>query len=208
MAKRQAKQDKQLGLKQRQEIADWTAADRPANWKWRYATPALPFFDKVVNELDKRTAAEEQQVVSEKVVALQEEALALYKKDESNAKRLGKVLLDIRDLLKPVRGAFTKWWTFEGLDQNRVSYCMMLADPEGNKVTKAKKEREKKLRFRVLSRYKTTIRDFWDAKERRDLKTCEKLYGEIHTEMLSWLADAKRPPVAIKERKRAASASA
>jgi len=206
MAKRQTKNDKREGLEQRRDLADWTAAGRPDKWKWKHATPPLDFFNKQVTELDKKNAAIEQKMVSEAVTNLQEEALALYKKDESNAHKLGTLLLDIKKLLP--KGRFTKWCKKEGLEQSRVSYCMRVADPEGNKVKKANQRRKNDVRYKVLARYKNTIRDFWDAKEKRDLPTCVKLYEEIHAELLAWVQDAKRVPVAVKEKIKAAGAGA
>lgn len=59
------------------------------------------------------------------IVALQSQALKLYRADESHAKELGKAFLKVRAAMK--HGDFKKWFVKHGLSQHRVSYCMDLA---------------------------------------------------------------------------------
>src|SRR5947209_6045106 len=72
-------------------------------------------------------------LTKQQIVALQRRALELYAADESHAKELGKALLQVKAAMK--HGEFNTWWKSYKLSQNRVSYCIRLAQ---GKVAAAK----------------------------------------------------------------------
>jgi hypothetical protein len=62
------------------------------------------------------------------IQALQLRALQLWEADKASALELGRALLVLRDAMQDQHGAFTQWWRDNGLDENRVYYCMRKAE--------------------------------------------------------------------------------
>jgi hypothetical protein len=127
-----------------------------------------------------------------KLSGLQKEALELWKKDESHAHKLGTVLHQIKVLLP--HGAFGKWCEEEGLTQSRVSYCLQLAHPEGDKVAASKKRLKLSPRTRTITTFVGNLRALYDAMEKRDADLAEGLYKDLRQQLDEMLAAAKQPP--------------
>ena len=70
------------------------------------------------------------------IQALQKRTLELWKADQCSARELGKSLITLRDAMKDAHGDFAKWFRKAGLSENRVYYCIRLAegkiDPSAN----------------------------------------------------------------------------
>jgi hypothetical protein len=70
------------------------------------------------------------------IQALQERALSLWKVDETCALQLGRALVAVREAMRAEgHGNFTAWYRAAKLSENRVQYCLRLAE---GKVDKAK----------------------------------------------------------------------
>lgn len=79
----------------------------------------------------KRSAAEKQ------LAKMQAVAIKLRAQDDATTLELGKLLIDIRGMMKALdRGDWTLWYTEAGFKENRVNYCIRVAE---GKVTKEKK---------------------------------------------------------------------
>jgi hypothetical protein len=139
-------------------------------------------FPGELSALEKEHYQAEKKAVSEEVVALQDKAVALWKKDESTAKELGTLLLQIKAIVG--HGAFTKWFTKAGLEQNRVSYCVRLAAPEGNKVQAANERVKKSPRARALRTVLKKLAALYDVAEAGEREKAKELLKEI-TEMIN-----------------------
>jgi hypothetical protein len=113
--------------------------------------------------------------------ALQTRALSLWKKDESCAKELGTVLLKIKALLP--HGEFTKWWTAEGLAQARVSYCMRVAAPEGDKTKAARQQAKESPRAKTLAMFNKKVAQLYDVSAKGDADKALDLFQRIVEEL-------------------------
>jgi hypothetical protein len=71
------------------------------------------------------------------IQALQKRVLELWKADQSSALELGKALITTRDAMRDAHGDFAKWFRQAGLSENRVYYCIRLAE---GKITKPEDE--------------------------------------------------------------------
>lgn len=68
---------------------------------------------------------------------LQEEALSLWAKDQASAGELGHALIAVREKMFQLgRGSFTKWYRQKKLAENRVNYCIRLAEGKVKKRAK------------------------------------------------------------------------
>lgn len=63
-----------------------------------------------------------------KLQALKEEALRLWAVDQQSALDLGKALIAVREALAENHGAFAAWFRENGLEENRVYYCIRKAE--------------------------------------------------------------------------------
>jgi hypothetical protein len=80
-------------------------------------------------------AQQETPLESLNVQALQQRALELWEVDQASALELGRALIAVRDAMREERGAFAKWYRENGLEENRVYYCIRRA--EGKTATPA-----------------------------------------------------------------------
>ena len=71
-------------------------------------------------------APAEQQDQSLKIQALQAAALEAWERDKCGALELGHALIAVRDAMQG-HGDFAAWWRGAGMDENRVYYCVRLA---------------------------------------------------------------------------------
>jgi N6-adenosine-specific RNA methylase IME4 len=78
--------------------------------------------DRVMAQIRKAPATPEPGNEKLEIQLLQARALDLWKQDEDSAERLGKALLDVQDAMG--WGSFQKWYEANGLDKNRVNYCI------------------------------------------------------------------------------------
>jgi len=60
--------------------------------------------------------------------ALQQRALELWEVDQASALELGRALCDVREAMREEHGAFAKWYRDNGLEENRVYYCIRRAE--------------------------------------------------------------------------------
>lgn len=182
MAKRSWKSSKARlhaeDIKKRKQLAEWTAKGRSKELATQYGIMA-DMFPEDVSENEKKSAQVELKEVSDKVVALQDKTVTLWKKDESNAKELGIVLLQIKTIIG--HGKFGKWCQKAGLEQNRVSYCMRLAAPEGNKVQAAKERVKKSPRAKALRDVLKKVSALYDLAEQGETEKAKELFKEIKT---------------------------
>jgi len=78
------------------------------------------------------------------IQALKDHALELWKKDQGSAKELGEALIAVRDVLRSNRGGFARWYRQQGLNENRVHYCIRLAEGKVKKARAATKKDQSK----------------------------------------------------------------
>lgn len=184
MAKRSSKLSKAQiyaeDVKKRKQLAEWTSKGRSKELAAQYGIIADMFPDDV-SENEKKSAQVELKDVSDEVIALQNKAVTLWKRDESNAKELGTVLLQIKTIIG--HGKFTAWFTKAGLEQNRVSYCMRLAAPEGNKVQAAKERVKKTPRAKALRIVLKKLAKLYDVAEEGDAEKAKELFREIRADI-------------------------
>lgn len=76
-------------------------------------------------------------IESLKLQALQERALELWEIDQTSALELGKALCAVRDAMRDEHGAFSKWYRANGLEENRVYYCIRRAERKAAQPTPA-----------------------------------------------------------------------
>src|SRR5258707_13145415 len=62
------------------------------------------------------------------IKALQQRALELWEVDQTSALELGRALIAVRDAMREEHGAFAKWYRGNGLEENRVYYCIRRAE--------------------------------------------------------------------------------
>jgi hypothetical protein len=62
------------------------------------------------------------------IQALQERALKLWEVDQASALELGRALCAVRDAMRDEHGAFARWYRENGLEENRVYYCIRRAE--------------------------------------------------------------------------------
>jgi hypothetical protein len=149
-------------------------------------------------------AAQEKQATDLK--DLKAEAVSLWKKDNSHACKLGEVLLKIKSLLK--HGEFTKWWTEAEFSQARVSYCMRLAAPEGDKVKTSKDKAKKSPRTKAVSSISKKVAALYDAiAKESDNETLEQIIDEIITEVKEFMLTVERKKPAAPKKAKAARAA-
>lgn len=80
---------------------------------------------------------QEKRVESLNVQALQQRALELWEVDQASALELGKALCAVRDAMRDEHGAFAKWYRDNGLEENRVYYCIRRAEGKAAQPTPA-----------------------------------------------------------------------
>jgi hypothetical protein len=73
------------------------------------------------------------------IQALQRRVLELWKADQSSALELGKALVTTRDAMRDAHGDFAEWFDKAGLSENRVYYCIRLAE---GKIAKSKEHKQ------------------------------------------------------------------
>ena len=73
------------------------------------------------------------------IQALQRRVLELWKADQSSALELGKALVTTRDAMRDAHGDFAEWFDKAGLSENRVYYCIRLAE---GKIAKSKEDKQ------------------------------------------------------------------
>jgi hypothetical protein len=61
-----------------------------------------------------------------KLQALQDKAVDLWKSDQTSARELGEALIDVREAMGK-HGEFTAWWQSKHMVENRVYYCVRIA---------------------------------------------------------------------------------
>jgi hypothetical protein len=133
-----------------------------------------------VDELNKLEAKVETQKEA-KLQSLQNTAVALWKKEQSNTVELGKSLLAIKAMVD--HGEFKKWWTKEGMNQGRVSYCMRVADPKGNKVKEAKEKTQSTPRAKALGAVNKKLAQLWSLAEAGEGQKARELFDEVVAEI-------------------------
>lgn len=62
------------------------------------------------------------------IQALKDTALGLWRADKASARNLGAALIAVRDAMSANHGAFTRWYEKNGLDENRVNYCIRVVE--------------------------------------------------------------------------------
>ena len=62
------------------------------------------------------------------IKALQDRALELWAVDQASALELGRALLAVREAMCEQHGAFAQWFRENGLEENRVYYCLRRAE--------------------------------------------------------------------------------
>jgi len=62
------------------------------------------------------------------IKALQDRALKLWEVDQASALDLGHALCAVRDAMREEHAAFAKWYRANGLEENRVYYCIRRAE--------------------------------------------------------------------------------
>ena len=62
------------------------------------------------------------------IKALQDRALELWAVDQASALELGRALLAVREAMREQHGAFAQWFRENGLEENRVYYCLRRAE--------------------------------------------------------------------------------
>jgi len=67
--------------------------------------------------------------------ALQQRALELWEVDQASALELGRALIAVRDAMREEHGAFAKWYRENGLEENRVYYCIRRAEGKASTPT-------------------------------------------------------------------------
>jgi len=178
-------------LRSRRKLCEWTLLDRDKKFGEKHGI-MVDLFPEKVTEADKEKVREElakvisqlgvQSPILEKEISdLQQKALVLWKTDQSNAHELGKLLLQIKALLP--HGEFKKWWTKENLSQARVSYCMRLASPKGDKVAAAKKKAKKSHRTVFLHTVTTSFRELYEIARAGDKQRTEELLEQVVAEI-------------------------
>jgi hypothetical protein len=178
MAKRDSKIDRAQALQARREYAEWILAGCPEDQRVNRKQPFLPHPDPPTSA-EKETARETLKMCSEQLVSLKEKAIDLWKKDETNARVLGETLLAIKKLMVE-HGDFGKWWRREKLDQNRVSYCMRLAE---GKVAESKAKAKTSPRTKALLTITKKLRKLYDLAEGGDIQRAKDLLKEIDAEI-------------------------
>lgn len=180
MAKRMSKVDRAKALQAQREHAEWILAGCPEDQRVNRKQPFLPHPDPPT-AAEKEEARDTLKMCSEQLVDLKEKALNLWKKDETTAKELGDTLRAIKKLLP--HGEFGKWCRKEKLDQNRVSYCMRLAE---GKVAEAKAKAKTSPRTKALLTITKKLRKLYDLAESGDeekLRQAKALLKEIDDEI-------------------------
>lgn len=62
------------------------------------------------------------------IKGLQQRALELWEVDQASALELGRALIAVRDAMREEHGAFSNWYRENGLEENRVYYCIRRAE--------------------------------------------------------------------------------
>jgi hypothetical protein len=115
---------------------------------------------------------------------LQEEAVRLWRADGKSALALGKVLVKVQEKMAGLhRGAFKRWWVSEGLEKNRVYYCIRLASPKGNKVKESKERRARTARAVAFSVVNDKLQKLWKLGEESNTQKANELLQEIVAEI-------------------------
>jgi len=122
------------------------------------------------------------------LATLQTKALALWKKDGSNARELGAVLNQVKHLMP--HGGFAKWLEANKVDRNRASYCMRL---DNGKQENAK-DKTPTARAKWFDRLNDALSDMYAYAQKRDAEKAQKLYNEIKRILDSLLQEATLPP--------------
>jgi hypothetical protein len=181
-------QQRATELQGRKAICEWTLLNRDETFGEKHGI-MQDFYPREVSETEKEDARKElaglvsklesrSRVLENEITALQSKAVALWTKDQSNARDLGKMLLEIRALMP--HGAFKEWWTREKLDQSRVSYCMRLAQ---GKVAEAKAQAKSSPRAKALLSITKKLRSLYDLAEAGDVQGAKDLLKEIDLEI-------------------------
>lgn len=177
----------------------WLKLGKPKTFKWRGKViegPTLDMFQNVeqmwrggviyAHEIEKaekhiEVLQEKLDATQEKLKELQAKAVALWKKDETSAHELGGLLWEIKALMK--HGDFHKWWTRAGLSQARVSYCMRVAAPEGDKVKAAKEKVRQTPRAKAFSLVNDKLSKLWELASENNTQKANELFQEIIAEI-------------------------
>jgi cell fate (sporulation/competence/biofilm development) regulator YmcA (YheA/YmcA/DUF963 family) len=146
----------------------------------------LPLFTEQLSELQKQEAKIHLEAAkhSDELEELQKEALRLWKADKKSALAVGKILVKVQEKMASMpHGAFKRWWVAEGLQKNRVSYCMRLASPKGNKVKESKERRARTPRAVAFSLVNDKLQKLWKLGEENNTQKANELYQEIISEI-------------------------
>jgi hypothetical protein len=139
-------------------ILKWTANGRDPKEAEKLGIMA-DLYAPVTPEQMKAAAAEALQMELEPA---QQEVLRLWRDDKRTAKDLGFALLAVQKQMTK-RGAFTAWWTSEGLEKNRVYYCMRIVQKKDPDKPEGDKRRSPKAV--AFAKVNDTLRDLWKLKE-------------------------------------------
>jgi hypothetical protein len=181
MAKPSKKQQEARSRADQLSILKWTANGRDREEGINLGI-MVDQFAPVTAEQRKAAAAEALQMELEPA---QQEVLRLWKDDKRTAKDLGFALLAVQKQMTK-RGAFTAWWTSEGLEKNRVYYCMRIVQKKDGDKPKGGEERPRRSsRAVAFSEVNDILRDLWKLKESEEYtkKEAEELLDRIVAEI-------------------------
>jgi hypothetical protein len=155
----------------------WVKEGKPRQFLWR-GKVQVPLAFMFEEENQDKPAVQVAKVEETALQKLQDRAIALWEKEQSNARELGKTLVEIRD--KMGYGEFGKWWKEKKLDQNRVSYCMRLVE---GKVADAKAKAKGSPRTKAVADVTKDLRKLYDLanadKEDAAKQLLEKIIRDI-----------------------------
>ena len=178
MAKRTSRKDTATAAKNLREIAQWILNGKNSEEGRRLGIMVELYGDGPPTKEEIAKAKHDLATVEEELLGLQDKALKLWKKDETTAKELGETLLKIKKLLP--HGEFGRWWRKEKLDQNRVSYCMRLAE---DKVADAKAKATTSPRTKALLTITKKLRKLYDLAKANEIQRAKELLKEIDAEI-------------------------
>lgn len=181
MAKPSKKQEAARSRADQLRILKWTANGRDPKEAEKWSIPAAMY--PPVSKEEMKAAAERVQELE--LEPAQQEVLRLWRDDQRTAKDLGRALLVVQKQMTE-RGAFTAWWKQEGLEKNRVYYCMRIVQKkDGDKTDDGDERPRRSSRAVAFSEVNDKLRDLWKLKESDDYtkKEAEELLEKIIAEI-------------------------
>lgn len=170
------------------------------NGKWpikkddfeRLSKPGPTYMDTPAAEEKIQATLEADNKRHEKAVSeleeLKQKARDLWKKEGSYAVELGKTLIAIKEKLR--HGQFTKWWKEEWkndeLSQNRVSYCMRLAQ---GKVPASKEKAKHTPRAKAFAIVTKKLAVLYDLAKNEEKERARQCFNEIKEAIEKWFIE-------------------